>query len=102
MKKERYTTITEFEVIEPTNDIETIGEKIKLSAFGEYCPDGSLRGYSLLHLLDHQLHYRVSKIIMQGNEYEIPLGREQNWYPKIHPELKKFYKGDCYEKPINQ
>jgi hypothetical protein len=52
MKKDRYTAILEFEVIAPTNDMETIGEKLKLSAFGEYCPDASMRGYSLLHLLD--------------------------------------------------
>lgn len=102
MKKEHHTTIAEFEVIAPVHDAETVGEKLKLSAFGEYCPDNSLRGYSLLHLLDHPLHYRVTKIIMQGKTYQIPSDREKNWYPKIHPDHKRFYKGDCYDKPLNQ
>lgn len=79
MKKKYYTGIIEFEVIKPTNDMETIGEKLKLSQFGEYCPDNSLRGYGLLHLLDNPLFYRVSKIIMQGRVYIIPADREKNY-----------------------
>lgn len=78
MKKDRYTAITEFEVISPTNDIETVGEKLELSMFGEYCPDASLRGYSLLFLLDHPSHYRVSKVIIQGVSYVIPKDREKD------------------------
>lgn len=94
MKKDRYTAITEFEVIAPINDFETIGEKLSLSSFGEYCPDNSMRGYPLLHLLDHPLHYRVSKVTMKGISYVIPLGREQNYAPKFHPDTMKYYKGE--------
>jgi hypothetical protein len=90
MKKDRYTAILEFEVIAPTNEMETIGEKLKLSAFGEYCPDASMRGYSLLHLLDHPLHYRVSLIEMKGIKYEIPAEREKNYSPSYHPETIKY------------
>lgn len=95
MKKKHYTAITEFEVIAPTNDMETIGEKLKLSMFGEYCPDNSLRGYSLLHLLDHPLHYRVSKITMQGISYIIPADRKKNYSPLHYPEMVKYYLGDA-------
>lgn len=93
MKQEHYTTITEFEVIAPTNDIEKVGWLLKLSAFGEYCPDNSLCGYSLLHLLDHPLHYRVSKIMMKGKVYEIPADRKKNYAPAYHPETMKYYLG---------
>lgn len=55
--------ITEFEVIKPTNEIESVGEKLKLSAFGEFCPDNSLRGYSIQFLLSSPENYRVSKVI---------------------------------------
>jgi hypothetical protein len=94
MKNQHYTTILEFEVIAPTCDIEVVGEKLTLSEFGEYCPDNSLRGYSLLSLLDHPLHYRVSKIVMKGVKYIIPIDREKNYIPKFHPDtMKKYYLG---------
>lgn len=93
MKQENLTTIVEFEVIAPTNDLETVGEKIVLSEFGEYCPEGgSLRGYSLLVLLDHSLHYRVSKIMMQGKTYIIPEDRKKNYKTGFHPETMKYNK----------
>lgn len=79
MKSKYYTAILEFEVINPTNDLETVGEILSLSSFGEYCPENSLRGYSLLFLLDHPKYYRVSKIIQQGTIYVIPIDRKQNW-----------------------
>lgn len=79
MKKGNTTLITEFEVIAPTNDMEVVGEKLALSKFGEYCPDNSLRGYSLLSLLDHPDHYRVSKITMKGKSYIIPADRVKNY-----------------------
>lgn len=91
--KKNYTAITEFEVIAPTNDLETVGEILKLSSFGEYCPDNSMRGYQLLHLLDHPLHYRVSKITMKGKSYIIPADREKNYSPKVWPESMKYYLG---------
>lgn len=69
VKKQYYTAITEFEVINPTNEMESIGEKLYLSSFGEYCPDNSLRGYSLLALLQSPENYRPSKIISRGQEY---------------------------------
>ncbi len=90
MKKDRYTAITEFEVIAPTNDLEFIGEKLKLSNFGEFCPDNGLRGYSLLSLLDHPSHYRVSKMTMKGKSYIVPADREKDYAPKFHPETYKY------------
>lgn len=83
MKKENYTAIKQFIVIKPTNKYETVGEEIDLSRFGEFCPDKSLRGYTLLFLLDHPDHYRVSKIVMKGITYNIPQDREKNWITKI-------------------
>jgi hypothetical protein len=79
MKKERYTAILEFEVIKPTNDMEQVGEILSLSSFGEYCPENSLRGYSLLFLLDQPKYYRVCKIVQKGINYTIPIDRKQNW-----------------------
>lgn len=67
-KKAHYTAILEFVVLKPRNDIERIGEKLKLSAFGEFCPDNSLRGYDLLYLLCYPENYRVSKVVIQGEE----------------------------------
>lgn len=78
-RPENITAITQFEVILPSNEIETIGEKLNLSLFGEYCPDNSLRGYSLLFLLDNPMHYRVSKIKNNGSEFVIPAEREKNY-----------------------
>lgn len=86
IKKEYTSAILEFEVIWPTNDQDMIGEKLPLSVFGEYGP----RGYTLLYLLDHPAHYRVSRVLMRGIKYEIPIDREKNWRPKQHPELNKY------------
>jgi hypothetical protein len=77
MENKHYTAILEFEVINPTNDMESVGEILSLSSFGEYCPENSLRGYSLLFLLDHPKYYRVSKIAQQGISYTIPIDRKQ-------------------------
>lgn len=66
MQKKHWTTILEFEVIKPTNNMETKGERIKLSSFGEYCPDNSLRGYQLSFLLLHPKNYRAIKIVSKG------------------------------------
>ncbi len=82
MRKENRTTITEFEVILPITSLETVGEKLKLSNFGEYCPDNSLRGYQLLYLLDHPKYYRISQVMMKGINYIIPIDREKNWREK--------------------
>lgn len=71
MRKSNWTTITEFEVIKPKSDIEKKGEKIKLSVFGEYCPDASLRGYMLSYLLLNPKHYRPTKIVQRGVESNI-------------------------------
>jgi len=71
MRKSNWTAITEFEVIKPLNNIEKKGEKIKLSVFGEYCPENSLRGYQLSYLLLHPKNYRPSKIVCKGVEAHI-------------------------------
>tara|TARA_R110002073_G_scaffold174248_1_gene331439 strand:+ start:160 stop:468 length:309 start_codon:yes stop_codon:yes gene_type:complete len=65
-KKEQYTTILEFEVVKPQHDLETVGERLKLSMFGEYCPDASLRGYELEELLMKPQHYRPKVIVQMG------------------------------------
>jgi len=71
MKKSNWTAIIEFEVIKPTNEMETKGEKLKLSPFGEYCPDNSLRGYQFAFLLMNNRNYRPTKIVSQGKESAI-------------------------------
>lgn len=68
MRKSNWTAIIEFEVIKPKSDIETKGEKIKLSPFGEFCPDNSLRGYQLSYLLLNPRHYRPTRIVQLGVE----------------------------------
>lgn len=65
-KREQYTTILEFEVVKPQHDLETVGERLKLSMFGEYCPDASLRGYELKELLMKPQHYRPKTIVQMG------------------------------------
>ena len=71
MKNSNWTTITEFEVIKPTNEMESKGEKLKLSKFGMYCPDGSLRGYYIAFLLINNKNYRPTKIVSKGVESSI-------------------------------
>ncbi len=65
-RKEQYTTITEFEVIKPQNEYETVGERLELSDFGEYCPKQSMRGYSLEELLIKPENYKPKVIIQMG------------------------------------
>ena len=69
--KDQYTTILEFEVIDPQHDLETVGERLKLSMFGEYCPDASLRGYQLEELLTKSKNYRACKIVQMGKVIDI-------------------------------
>jgi hypothetical protein len=65
-KKQHYTSIIEFEVVKPQHELETEGERLKLSMFGEYCPDASLRGYELEELLTKPQHYRPKVIVQIG------------------------------------
>ena len=65
-KKQHYTSIIEFEVVKPQHDLETVGERLKLSMFGEYCPNASLRGYELEELLTKPQHYRPKVIVQMG------------------------------------
>jgi hypothetical protein len=65
-KNKDATLILSFEIIKPTNEIETEGEILELSQFGEYCPNNSLRGYSLLHLIQHPDNYKIKSIINKG------------------------------------
>lgn len=67
---DKYTAIIEFEVISPQHDLETVGERLKLSLHGEYCPDNSMRGYSLEELLMKPQHYRVKTIVQMGKVIE--------------------------------
>jgi hypothetical protein len=70
-RKYQYTCILEFVVLDPQNDMESVGERLKLSTFGEYCPDASLRGYSLYSLLLDPESYRPSKIVQMGEVFEL-------------------------------
>ncbi len=90
MKKDPTTCILEFEVISPTNDLEKVGDKLTLDKFGEYLPANSKRGNNLLFLLDHTMHYRISKIMMRGTTYVIPADRKKNYITDVHPESLKF------------
>lgn len=90
MKKEHYTAITEFEVIAPTMDEEKVGDTFKLSNIGEFRSEDGKIMHSLISLIDHPAHYRVSKIIMHGKKYFIPADREKNYAPKHHPDTYKY------------
>lgn len=79
MKTHDYTAIIEFEVVKPSNADETIGDKITLNEFGEFNDENLRRGHSLLYLLDNPEHYRVSKLVMRGINYIIPLDRKKNY-----------------------
>lgn len=70
-KKKQYTSILSFEVIKPQHDIETVGEVLELSSFGEYCPEASMRGYSLEELLIKTDHYRPKVIVQMGEVLEL-------------------------------
>ncbi len=65
-QKKNPSTILSFIVTEPTNEFETKGEILKLSGFGEYCPEASLRGYSLSYLLSCSNHYAPHQLIEEG------------------------------------
>jgi hypothetical protein len=71
-RNDRCTTIISFKVIVP-DEIETKGEIIYLSYFGEYCPDRSMRGYQLEYLLQNSDRYQIHQIMEQGTirNYEI-------------------------------
>ena len=62
-----YTAIIEFEVVIP-DEFEKQGEILTLSTHGEYCPWGSLRGYSLEELLMNHTRYKPRRII-QNEQY---------------------------------
>jgi len=68
--------IIQFTVMQPRNEFEFRGEVLFLSQFGEYCPKNSMRGYSLLQLLDYPESYKPTLIKMNGINYEIPLNRQ--------------------------
>lgn len=90
--------ITEFEVIVPLNDMEKIGDKYSLSADnGYYISKNKKVSNSLLLMLDHDNHYRVSKIVMNGIQYIIPKDRTKNYLGfvnknKIAPDFNELLK----------
>lgn len=77
--KKNDTTITEFMVMRPTNDLEIVGERLKLSRFGKYRPERSRGEYSLSFLLDNPGFYAISEIIDRGQVIQINAGRETNY-----------------------
>jgi hypothetical protein len=52
--------------VKPKHELKAAGERLKLSMFGEYFPDASLRGYALEELLTKPQHYRPKVIIQMG------------------------------------
>ena len=76
------TYIKEFVVVAPTNDMETVGERLTISMWGEYCPPKSLRGYNLGFLLAHPNNYQITKIVERG-ELQDKQFREQNIGKKL-------------------
>lgn len=74
MKKRKINTktaITIFVVIKPLDELEMVGEELILTFFGEYCPERSMRGYSLFHLVTHPQNYCIKTIMQQGKIYQI-------------------------------
>lgn len=96
MTKKQYTAIKTFMVVNPTSDFEQVGDEITLHETGEYRAKktDALVGYSLLELISHSAHYRISEIIMHGINYVIPADREFNYKPNFHRETKKYYLGN--------
>lgn len=85
---EHIPLVLEFEVIAPTRDSEVIGDIYRLDEDGYYVR--GLYSKSLLFMLDHPAHYRISKIRMQNHSYQIPRDREQNYFPTFHPDFNKY------------
>lgn len=71
-KKDSYTAIIAFEVINPQGSYESKGEVLYLSRFGEYCPNQSLRGYQLIELLMKPDNYRPVTIVQKGELMHLP------------------------------
>jgi hypothetical protein len=67
----KLSLITDFVVIKPTNEIETKGEILTLSIFGEYCPEASLRGYELKDLLLQPENYKPLNILHQDQKINL-------------------------------
>jgi hypothetical protein len=83
-KKQHYTSILEFEVVKPQHELETVGERLKLSMFGEYCPDASLRGYELEELLTKPQHYRPKIIVQMGETVSLNYLQQPNMHTSKH------------------
>jgi len=67
----RQTYIKSFRVIKPADELETVGEILTMSIFGEFCPANSLRGYSLYELISAPEHYEVYEIFQRGTTYRL-------------------------------
>lgn len=63
---ERTTNIQTFVVCKPCCEMETVGEELHLSMFGEYCPAGSMRSYTLFFLLTHPRNFCIKTINDKG------------------------------------
>lgn len=64
--KKKPTCILSFVVIKPTNELESVGEILHLCHHGEYCPNKSLRGYSLTYLLANSQNYKPNTVSERG------------------------------------
>lgn len=75
--------ITEFEVVQPANNLEKAGQKIDLMPIGSYQNENGGSGYSLIYLLENPSYYRVSEIVMCGAKLKVPNGRSTNYAKAI-------------------
>lgn len=70
------TYIASFRIIapHPFDEIGKPGEILRLSIFGEYCPENSLRGYQLHDLLMSPACYQPYEIYVKGELITFPDG----------------------------
>jgi len=96
-QKDKACYITEFEVIMPQHKHQKVGDRFILSKYGMYCDEGNVHnfyGHNLLYMFDHTDNFRISKIVMNGNQYVIPKDRVKNYErfigdSKSAPDLNK-------------
>lgn len=79
MRKLSYTAILQFEVIQTAHEGENIGDKITLDETGNYSHETLYRPYKLLYLLENDLYYRVSAVVMSGENMRVLSNRPKNY-----------------------
>ena len=92
-KDKTKTFIFQFELISPLCKTDKVGDKYDLIKEGDYeCNrlKRKIKTYSLLMLLEHPAHFRVSKVCLNGKVYQLGKGRQLNFMPTIHPDTYKY------------